>query len=253
MIETKKLSVGYGSHCVLKDITVGFLEGRVTVLIGPNGCGKSTLLKTVLGLQPSLGGEVLYDGSELGTLGPRQVAKRAAYLTQTRNTPNISVNRLVLHGRFPYLDFPRQYREEDYEEVRHALKEVDAEELYGKRVKELSGGQRQRVYLAMALAQNTKTVFLDEPTTYLDIGHQLDMLWLVRKMADSGKAVVMVLHDLCLAMKAADWLLVFNDGGIQFKGTPEQALETEIFKQIFHVELSRIKTVKGWQYFYNTT
>lgn len=250
MIETKSLCVGYGTHRVLQDVNLTFQAGKVTVLAGPNGCGKSTLLKTVLGLQPKLSGEILYNDVALEELKPRQAAQKAAFLTQSRNTPNISVERLALHGRFPYLSFPRHYRTEDYTVVNRALQAVDAEEFRQRMMQELSGGQRQKAYFAMTLAQDTPAVFLDEPTVYLDIAHQFEILELVRTLAADGRAVVMVLHDLTLAMKTADRLVILADGGVFYNGTPERAFETDVFERVFHVNLKRLETDEGWQYYY---
>ncbi len=172
MIELQNLTAGYREHAVLEHVDLCFPEGNVTVLLGPNGCGKSTLLKTALGLLPPLEGQILYDGTPLSELAPVQVARRAAYMAQSRGIPNIEARRMVLHGRFPYLPFPRRYRKSDHEAVDRALQQADALELAHCRMEELSGGQRQKIYLAMALAQKTKTIFMDEPTTWLDVRHQ---------------------------------------------------------------------------------
>ncbi|MFR9161681.1 MAG: iron chelate uptake ABC transporter family permease subunit [Ruthenibacterium lactatiformans] len=165
MIELRKISAGYRGEPVLRDVDLVFPAGCVTVLLGPNGCGKSTLLKTALGLLPALSGEVLYDGAPLSGMPPEQVARRAAYMAQSRNVPSIEARRMVLHGRFPYLSFPRRYRKSDYAAVRRAMEKADALELADRPMQELSGG-RGRMYLAMALAQETPAVFMDEPTTF---------------------------------------------------------------------------------------
>ena len=145
MIEPKHLNGGYGGRTVLRDISLTFQTGQVTVLLGPNGCGKSTLVKTVLGLQPRQGGDILFDGQSIDHLTVRQVAQKAAYLAQSRNIPSITAKRMVLHGRFPYLEYPRHYRPEDHEAARRALAWADAEELADCSMAELSGGQRQKV------------------------------------------------------------------------------------------------------------
>ena len=186
MIELHDLTVGYGERTVLRDVTLDFPPGQVTVLLGPNGCGKSTLMKTALGLLPRQGGEILYDGVDLERLTTRQVARKAAYLPQSREIPSITARRMVLHGRFPYLGYPRRYRAEDYDAARKALEWAGAADLADRPVRELSGGQRQKVYLAMALAQDTETVFMDEPTTYLDVRHQLEVMSVSRRLADMG-------------------------------------------------------------------
>ena len=165
MIELQKLCAGYPGRTVLEDITLSFSPGRVLILLGPNGSGKTTLLRTVLGLLPKTGGSILLDGAPLESLSARQVAQKAAYLAQSRTVPNITAHRMVLHGRFPYLSFPRHYRPEDYEAARQALSWADAADVADRPMQELSGGQRQKIYLAMALAQDTETVLMDEPTT----------------------------------------------------------------------------------------
>ena len=208
MIELRKISAGYRGEPVLRDVDLVFPAGCVTVLLGPNGCGKSTLLKTALGLLPALSGEVLYDGAPLSGMPPEQVARRAAYMAQSRNVPSIEARRMVLHGRFPYLSFPRRYRKSDYAAVRRAMEKADALELADRPMQELSGGQRQKVYLAMALAQETPAVFMDEPTTFLDVRHQMDVMRTARGLADGGKAVVLVSHDLCQALRTADRVLL---------------------------------------------
>ena len=250
MIEVRNLSGGYPGRPVLREITLAFPPGSVMALLGPNGCGKSTLIKTTLGLLPRAGGEIWIDGQELGTLTTRQVAQRAAYLAQSRNVPSITARKMVLHGRFPYLSYPRRYRPEDHAIVRAALEQADAVDLADRPMEELSGGQRQKVYLAMALAQDTETVFMDEPTTFLDIRHQLEVMKVARRLAERGKAVVLVLHDLCLALRYADVVTVLSDGRIRGSGPPEEIYQSGILEPVFEIGLSRVKTERGWQYYY---
>lgn len=176
MIELRKLSCGYRENPVLREVSLTFPMGKVVVLLGPNGCGKSTLLRTAMGLLSKQGGEVRFDGVEISALSAREIAKKVAYLSQSRNIPAITARRMVLHGRFPYLSYPRRYRSEDYAIVQRALEQADAADLAERPVGELSGGQRQKVYLAMALAQDTDTVLMDEPTTYMDVRHQLEVM-----------------------------------------------------------------------------
>ena len=225
------------------------LAGCVTVLLGPNGCGKSTLLKTALGLLPALSGEVLYDGAPLSGMPPEQVARRAAYMAQSRNVPSIEARRMVLHGRFPYLSFPRRYRKSDYAAVRRAMEKADALELADRPMQELSGGQRQKVYLAMALAQETPAVFMDEPTTFLDVRHQMDVMRTARGLADGGKAVVLVSHDLCQALRTADRVALLADGRLCMAGTPEQVYAGGALDRVFGVRVRRVPVDGGWQYF----
>lgn len=250
MIELRKISAGYRGEPVLRDVDLVFPAGCVTVLLGPNGCGKSTLLKTALGLLPALSGEVLYDGAPLSGMPPEQVARRAAYMAQSRNVPSIEARRMVLHGRFPYLSFPRRYRKSDYAAVRRAMEKADALELADRPMQELSGGQRQKVYLAMALAQETPAVFMDEPTTFLDVRHQMDVMRTARGLADGGKAVVLVSHDLCQG--AAHRRPRGAAGGrkaVHGGATPEQVYAGGALDRVFGVRVRRVPVDGGWQYF----
>ena len=159
--------------------------------------------------------------------------------------------RMVLHGRFPYLSYPRRYRPEDHAAARKALEQADAWELAQLPVQTLSGGQRQKVYLAMALAQDTQTILMDEPTTYLDIQHQLDLLAFSQAMAREGRAVVLVLHDLCLALRFAHRGAVLSEGRLLQTGTPEELFSSGILTETFRTPLNRIRTEGGWRYYYD--
>ena len=250
MIELRNLTVGYGAVPVLSGVNLELRPGEVLVLAGPNGCGKSTLIRTVLGMQPALGGEIRVDDVRLNDLTNRQIAQQMTYLAQSRNVPNITAYRMVLHGRFPYLSYPRTYREEDRRIALEALERTGALELADRPMNQLSGGQRQSVYLAMALAQDTQTVFLDEPTTYLDVRSQLDVMNMARTLAQQGKAVVLVLHDLCLAMRSADRVAVLGEGRLQCAGTPEEVFEGGVLDRVFGIPVRRVATETGWQYYY---
>ena len=249
MIEARHLSAGYENRPVLQDISLAIPQGKLTVLLGPNGCGKTTLFKTLLGLLKPQAGEVLLAGRNIASMTPGELAKQAAYMAQTRNTPSISARRMVLHGRFPYLSYPRRYREEDHQIVREALRQADALDLIDRPMQELSGGQRQKVYLAMALAQQTPVIFMDEPTAFLDVRHQLELMDTARMLADSGKTVVLVLHDLSLALRAADLAAVMQDGRLMQAGTPEEVYASGVLQDVFGVAVRRIQTDSGWQYY----
>ena len=249
MVELRNLFVGYDGVPVLKDITLSVPPGQVMALLGPNGCGKSTLLKAALGLIPAQKGEILLDGRNLHTLSPRDVAQKAAYLAQSRSVPNITARRMVLHGRFPYLSYPRRYRPEDYAMADRALQWADAADLAHRPMGELSGGQRQKVYLAMALAQDTQSIFMDEPTTFLDIGHQLEVMALARRLAGLGRAVVLVLHDLDLALRGCDRVAVLSNGTLRALGSPEEVFSSGVLDQVFGVGVRRMQTPEGWQYY----
>lgn len=249
MIALKNLTVGYHGEALLSQVNLEFPQGQVTVLLGPNGCGKSTLLKTVLGLLPPLGGEIFYDGEPISSLSGGAVARKAAYMAQNHTVPSIVAQRMVLHGRFPYLSFPRKYRKEDHEAVRRALETAGGLDLSNRPMQELSGGQRQKVYLAMALAQETGTILMDEPTTWLDIRHQLEVMATARALAESGRAVGLVSHDLCLALRTADRVAVLAQGALQMAAPPEEAFASGVLDQAFGVRVRRVETPTGWQYY----
>lgn len=250
MIQLKHISAGYQRNVIVEDVTLDFVPGEVMVLLGPNGCGKSTLLKTALGLLPAQHGEILYDGRPIAEMNRKEIARKAAFLTQSRSTSSIQAFRMVLHGRFPYLSYPRRYGKEDYAIVEQAMKATDSFVHRDKNMKELSGGQRQSVYLAMALAQDTETIFMDEPTTYLDIQRQLQIMKIARELASKGKAVVLVLHDLALALREADKLAVFADGQLKCCDTPEAVYRSGILSQVFQADIHGVETEHGMQYYF---
>lgn len=249
MFEIRDLTAGYPGLSVLNYVNLDIPEGQVTVLAGPNGCGKSTLLKAIAGVLP--GKRELYLGGEaLHGLSARELARRIAFLPQNRPVPEITAQRLVLHGRFPWLGYPRRYRPEDLDIARQALERLGIADLAQRSVSSLSGGQRQKVYLAMALAQDTEVILLDEPTTFLDIRHQLQLHDLARGLAREGKTVVLVLHDLALALEKADRLVILENGAVAAQGTPEEVWEAACLTNIFGVEVRRIQTPDGWKYYY---
>lgn len=250
MVELKHVCAAFEEGEVLHDISLSFPNGKVTVLLGPNGSGKSTLLRTILGFVDRTQGEILVDGVPLEGLSPREKAQRIAYLPQSRPVPNITARRMVLHGRFPYLGYPRRYRAEDNAAVDDAMKKADAADLAGRTLPQLSGGERQRVYLAMALAQSTEVILMDEPTTYLDVHHQLEVMALARRLAGEGKAVVLVLHDLCLALRCADLAAVLSAGRVKAFGTPEELYDSNVLNEVFGVAVCRAETPDGWRYYY---
>ncbi len=249
MLELKNASAGYPGRAVLEGVTLAVKPGRVLALLGPNGCGKSTLLRTMAGLLPPQGGEVLLDGRPLRDCRPREAAQKIACLPQSRAVPGITARRLVLHGRFPHLSYPRRYGREDYAAVDRALEAADAADLADRPLPELSGGQRQKVYLAMALAQEAGTILMDEPTTYLDIRHQLEVLALVRRLAGEGRAVALALHDLCLALTTADDVAVLGEGRLLALGGPEEIYQSRVLERVMGIRLDRTEGPEGPRYF----
>lgn len=249
MIEISCLSAGYPKKPVLQNISLSIPRGKVTALLGPNGCGKTTFLKTLCGILPADSGKVLLDGTDLLALPSKERAQKIAYLAQSRQIPEITVERLVLHGRFPYLGYPRRYRAEDHTTARAAMEQMGIFDLADSRLDALSGGQRQKTYIAMALAQNTPIILLDEPTTYLDISHQLQLLQLAKQLARQGKTVVMIIHDLSHAMQTADWLVLMQSGCIVAEGTPEKIYASGMIDKVFRVKLGRIARDGLWRYY----
>ena len=239
MLKLQHLTAGYGEKTILHDISLDFPPGTVTAILGPNGCGKSTLLKAAAGLLPLSGGEVL---------APEPRARHIAYLPQSRTVPEMTVRQLVLHGRFPWLGWPRIYRAEDQAAVDDALRRLGIAELANLPLSALSGGTRQKCYLAMALAQGADTLLLDEPTSFLDIGCQLDLMSLCRELAAQGKAVAVVLHDLPLALGHGDRVAVLENGHLLALGAPEEIWSSGILDQTFGVRVLKIDTPKGAQF-----
>ena len=248
MIKIRNVSAGYNGEEILHDIDLDFEVGKVTVIIGPNGCGKSTLLKTLIRLIPHTKGDIFVGEEPAENLDSRALARKVAYLPQNKRVPDISVLRMVLHGRFAYLNYPRRYRAKDYEIAQKALDQVGIGHLAEKNMSDLSGGTQQKVYIAAALAQDTPVVLLDEPTTYLDISHQLKAMELAKELAAQGKAVVMVLHDLSHAFRVADTLVVMKDGKVCACGTPEEICENGMVERVFEVQIEKVQIKGQWAY-----
>ncbi len=249
MLEISGLSAGYPGKPVLQDICVTFPPGKITAILGPNGCGKSTLLKALCGILPAQSGQVFFKREDLLALSPKLRARKLSYLAQSRQIPDIPVGKLVLHGRFPYLGYPRRYRKEDYACAEAAMAAMGILEWQDTLLQNLSGGQRQKAYLAMALAQDTPVILLDEPTTYLDIAHQLQLLEYARMLAKQGKTVVLVIHDLPHAFERSDNIILMEAGKIITQGTTEEIFASGLVDRVFGVGLRRTQTEKGWLYY----
>ena len=239
MIEIKDLYSGYGDDDILKGVSLNILNNKLTVIAGPNGCGKSTLLKTISGIIKKTSGSIFIDNVDLSNILPLDRAKRIAYLSQNRSVPDIAVKNLVLHGRFPYLSYPRRYRAEDREAVDIALERMGIEGLRDKMVSELSGGERQKVYIAMALAQGSDYLLLDEPTTFLDISHQFQLLDLAKELCSENKSVVMVLHNLESALSIADSFILLDKGRLLFEGSVDDVYSSKLIDKVFNVEIKK--------------
>ena len=250
VVELHHVSAGYGRMPVLKDVSAALEPGKLTSIIGVNGCGKSTLLKAILGILPISGGQITIDGEDLAAMSRTQVARRIAYLSQGKSTPDMTVEQLVLHGRFPHLRYPRRYTSQDRRIAREAMEQMGITEFMHSPLAALSGGMRQNVYIAMALAQGTDYVLLDEPTTYLDIGHQLELMKILRNLADSGKGVAAVMHDLPMAFTFSDRIILMGDGAILYSGDPEPLCTDPVLKQIFGITLQRSTDGRAFHYQY---
>ncbi len=248
MIEIKKLSAGYGSKSVLQNVNAEFEAGRLTSIVGVNGCGKSTLLKAMLGILPISAGEILIDCVSLTKMSRNEIAKKVSYLSQGMSVPDMTVGQLVLHGRFPYLSYPRHYKAADREIARAAMEAVGISALADMPLSALSGGMRQNAYIAMALAQDTDHILLDEPTTYLDIRHQLELMKLLGRLADSGKSIVTVMHDLPLAFNFSDEIAVLDKGQIIMQAPPAELCESALLYDIFGIRLGRIEGKDKYYY-----
>lgn len=236
MIKLHEIEAGYGREKILNNIECIFHDKEITAIVGMNGCGKSTLLKVIAGLLKPKKGQIIMDGVYVETMTEQVRAQKISYLPQNRNTPVISVERMVLHGRFPYLSYPRIYKEVDKRIAREAMERVGILELRSKNMSELSGGERQKVYIAMALAQDTQTILFDEPTTFLDITYQLEILKLISELKQEGKSVITVIHDISAALVFADQMIVMDKGEIKLTAAPEKIYESGILEQVFKVK-----------------
>jgi iron complex transport system ATP-binding protein len=240
ILRAENLSLSYDTLPIVKSLDLETPSGQVTALIGPNGCGKSTLLRGLARLLKPQQGSVLLDGQAIHSMPTKQLAKELGILPQAPVAPEgISVRELVAQGRYPHQDWFQQWSHEDEEALQKALTLTGLLDLTDRSVDTLSGGQRQRAWIAMALAQETNILLLDEPTTYLDLAHQLEVLDLLRQLNKEGKTIVMVLHDLNHAASYADHLIALADGKIVAQGTPQEVITEKIVLDVFHVE-SRI-------------
>ena len=233
-----RLSLGYGEMLAVHDLTLRIPDRAVTVIVGPNGCGKSTLLRGLARLLRPVSGAALLDGQAIHRLPTRQVARALGLMPQNPVAPEgITVVDLVGRGRHPHHGAFRRWTHADEVAVAEALRLTDTLELAGRPVDELSGGQRQRVWIAMALAQETDLLLLDEPTTYLDVAHQIEMLDLLAELnRERGLTVVMVLHDLNLSARYADHLVALRAGRIVAEGAPVDVVTEEVVRDVFGLE-----------------
>lgn len=240
MIRFDGLRAGYDGVERLHGLSCALPKGRLTALIGPNGCGKSTLVKCAAGVLKPSGGAIFWDDMPYSGLDRRELARRVAYMPQSRPAPEMTVMQLAAHGRYPHQKWGRSLTAADREIVRDALARAGAEKTADRMVSSLSGGERQRAYLAMMLAQQTDALLLDEPTTYLDLGGQFALMDMLLELRGEGRTIVAVLHDLALALEYADHVLLMRDGRLVQAGAPEKIFDSGSLGEVFGVEVDRL-------------
>lgn len=241
-LEAKNLGLSYGSHYVFQELNLSIQQGKITVFIGSNGCGKSTLLRSMARLLKPEQGAVILDGHNIARLSTKEVAKRMALLPQGPSAPEgLTVLQLVKQGRYPYQSWLQQWSREDEKMVRRALEVTDMSELAERPVDSLSGGQRQRAWIAMTLAQDTDIILLDEPTTFLDMTHQIEVLDLLYELNEvDQRTIVMVLHDINLACRYAHHIVAIQNRRIYAEGAPEKVVTAEMIEAVFDMKCQMI-------------
>jgi iron complex transport system ATP-binding protein len=236
-LRTENLHISYGEQEIVKDVSLNIADGMITTIIGSNGWGKSTLLKTIARIHPTRLGSVFLDGKEIHKESTKKIAQKLAILPQSPDAPEgLTVAELVSYGRFPYQNRVRLSRK-DHEVINWALDVTGVSAFRNKIVDSLSGGQRQKVWIAMALAQETDIILLDEPTTYLDLSHQLEILELLKWLnVREKRTIVMVLHDLNHAARFADRIVAMKQGEVVKEGSAEDVITASTLLDVFHIE-----------------
>lgn len=242
-IATENLAVAYEDNLVVDDLDMQIPHGKITSIIGPNGCGKSTVLKAVGRILKPKNGVVYLNGEDIHRLTTKEVAQKMAILPQSPQAPaGLTVGELVAYGRFPHQRGFGKLKDEDKKIIQWALEVTKLAELETTVVDNLSGGQRQRVWIAMALAQQTDLILLDEPTTYLDLAYQLEVLELLYRLnREQGCTIIMVLHDLNLASRFSDYMIAIRCGDIIQHGTPEEVMTEKVLRETFHIDAEIVR------------
>lgn len=238
ILETQELSAGYDEIKIIENLRLKIPSNKISVIIGANGCGKSTLLKTLSRLIKPCGGDVVLDGKKISEYPSTELAQTLGLLPQSPIVPEgITVADLVARGRFPYRKFMKNMSKEDYAAVEDALNIMGIADLANRSVDELSGGQRQRVWIALALAQDTDILLLDEPTTFLDISYQVEILDLLTDLnRKRGTTIVMILHDINLSARYADYLFAFYKGQLVAQGVPSEIVTPELIRTVYDLD-----------------
>ena len=242
-LESQSLTLSYGDNIIINDLDLKIPKGKITVFIGSNGSGKSTLLRSFARLLPPKKGSIILDGSAISSMSTKNIAKKLAILPQTPIAPEgLTVLQLVKQGRYPYQNWLKQWTEEDEKAVTRALEVTKMMEFRERSIDSLSGGQRQRAWIAMTLAQETEVILLDEPTTYLDLSHQVEILDLLFDLnREENRTVVMVLHDLNLACRYADHIVAVANKNVYSQGDPETIITVDLVQEVFGLKTEVIK------------
>ncbi|MDO7976780.1 ABC transporter ATP-binding protein [Oceanotoga teriensis] len=245
-MNSKELNIAYDNNLIVENLNIKIFEKKITTIIGSNGCGKSTILKALGRLLKPKSGLIYLNGKDINSLNTKEIAKQIAILPQTPQAPDgLTVEELISYGRFPHQKGFGKLNSEDTKIIDWALSVTKLEVFRNIPIDNLSGGQRQRVWIAMALAQQTDLILLDEPTTYLDLSYQLDLLELLYKLnREQNRTIVMVLHDLNLASRFADYMIAIKKGKIISYGTPEEVMKKDILEKTFNIDANIINDPK---------
>lgn len=238
MVEIKNLCAGYGEKQVLKDFSLTIEKGEILSIIGCNGSGKSTLLKSLAGIINHKG-QIIVDSKPFEKMKLKERARKIAYLAQEKNIPRMTVEETVLHGRYAYLDFSKNYSKSDVEIARSKMAEMGLTELRDTPLYKLSGGIKQNVYIAMLLAQDTDYILFDEPITFLDISNRLQLIDKLKILAEKGKGIVTVIHEIPVALEISHKICVIEKGRNVFYGSPSEVYDSGIIDKVFDVKLKK--------------